>query len=53
MKQEQIAGILLCLIGLVLACKPVLVWKLTERWKTEKSDSRRGCVTGDRGIEIK
>ena len=35
MAQEQIAGILLCVIGLVLAVKPTLVWRLTESWKTE------------------
>ena len=35
MKQEQIAGIILCIIGLVLTVKPTLVWKLTESWKTE------------------
>lgn len=37
MKQEQIAGIILCVIGLVLTAKPTLVWKLTESWKTEGS----------------
>ena len=36
MKQEQIAGILLCAVGLVLSAKPALVWKLTESWKIEK-----------------
>ena len=35
MSQEQLAGILLCLIGLVLSAKPALVWSLTARWKTE------------------
>lgn len=39
MTQEQIAGILLCVIGLVLNAKPTLVWKLTESWKTEKSNA--------------
>ena len=37
MSQEQIAGILLCVIGLVLSAKPTLVWKFTESWKTEKA----------------
>ncbi|MGM9603209.1 MAG: DUF6199 family natural product biosynthesis protein [Faecousia sp.] len=37
MEQEQIAGILLCVIGLALSAKPTLVWKLTESWKTEDS----------------
>ena len=39
MGQEQIAGILLCAVGLVLCIKSTLVWKLTERWKTEKSSA--------------
>ena len=42
MKQERIAGIILCLIGLVLTAKPTLVWKLTESWKTEKADAPSG-----------
>ena len=37
MKQEQIVGIILCVIGLVLTAKPTLVWKLAESWKTEGS----------------
>ena len=37
MKQEQIAGIMLCIIGLVLTVKPTLVWAITERWKSEGS----------------
>lgn len=37
MKQEQMAGIVLCIIGLVLAVKPTWIWKLTESWKTEGS----------------
>ena len=36
MPQEQIAGSILCVIGLVFAVKPTLVWKLTESWKTEE-----------------
>ena len=39
MEQEQIAGITLCVIGLVLTVKPTLVWKLTESWKTERSSA--------------
>ena len=42
MSQEQIAGILLCVIGPVLSAKPTLVWKLTESWKTEKSNAPSG-----------
>lgn len=42
MKQEQIAGLILCVIGLVLAVKPTLVWKLTESWKTEGSKAPSG-----------
>ncbi|MDY5022796.1 MAG: hypothetical protein SPE99_10460 [Blautia sp.] len=37
MSQEQIAGIILCVIGLVLSAKPTLVWKVTENWKTENN----------------
>ena len=37
MEQEQIAGIILCVFGLILSAKATLVWKLTERWKTEES----------------
>ena len=33
----RIAGIVLCIIGLVLSAKPTLAWKLTESRKTEKS----------------
>ena len=39
MSQEQIAGIILCIIGIVLTIKPTLVWKITESWKTEKSNA--------------
>lgn len=42
MRQEQIAGIVLCVIGLVLAAKPTLVWKLTESWKTEGGEAPSG-----------
>ena len=36
MKQEQIAGILLCVTGLVRSAKPTRVWKLTESREAEK-----------------
>ena len=42
MRQEQMAGIMLCIIGLVLAVKPTWVWKLTESWKTEGSGAPSG-----------
>lgn len=42
MTQERIAGIVLCLIGLVLTTKPPMVWKLTESWKTEKGEAPSG-----------
>lgn len=42
MKQEQIAGIILCIIGILFSAKPALVWKLAESWKTEKSDAPSG-----------
>lgn len=42
MSQERIAGIILCLIGLVLTAKPTLVWKLTDSWKTEKGGAPSG-----------
>ena len=47
MKQEQIAGILLCAVGLVLSAKPALVRKLTESWKTEK-----GSAPSDRYMRV-
>ena len=42
MRQEQIAGLILCSIGLVLAAKPTWIWKLTESWKTEGSKAPSG-----------
>ena len=42
MSQEQIAGILLCSIGLVLSAKPTLVWTLAESWKTEEHKAPSG-----------
>lgn len=39
MSQERIAGIVLCIIGIVLTIKPALVWKITESWKTEGSNA--------------
>ena len=39
MKQEQIVGIILSIIGLVLSVKPILVWKITESWKMERSNA--------------
>lgn len=35
--EARIAGIILCVIGLVLSAKPQLLWKLTESWKTEEA----------------
>lgn len=39
MKQEHIAGILLCVIGIVLSAKPTPVWKITESRKSEESEA--------------
>lgn len=39
MSQEQMAGITLCAIGLALCAKPMLVWRITESWKAEKSSA--------------
>lgn len=36
MEQEQIAGIILCVFGLILSAKTTQVWKLTESRKTEE-----------------
>ena len=47
MPQEQIAGIILCVIGFVCCAKPTLVWKITESWKTENSN-----VPSDRYIRV-
>ena len=37
--EARIAGIILCIIGVVLSAKPTLVWKITESWKTEGSNA--------------
>ena len=40
MKQEIIAGIIFCVMGLsVLLLPPKTLWKITEKWKT-KGDSQ-------------
>lgn len=39
MPQERIAGIIFCIIGIVLIIKPTLVWRITESWKTEGSNA--------------
>ncbi|MDO4526431.1 MAG: hypothetical protein Q4B61_14010 [Bacteroidales bacterium] len=39
MKQEQIAGIILCVIGILLSAKPALIWKLTESWKMKEENA--------------
>ena len=39
MGQEQLAGMILCILGLVLLAKPMLVWRLTESWKTAGSSA--------------
>ena len=39
MSQEQMAGITLCAIGLALCAKPMLVCRITESWKAEKSSA--------------
>lgn len=39
MSQEQMAGITLCAIGLALCAKHMLVWRITESWKAEKSSA--------------
>ena len=39
MNQEQIAGIVLCAIGLVLSFGPTRLWKLTESWKSQGSSA--------------
>lgn len=36
MRQELIAGSLLALIGLLLFVKPLLIWELTEKWKSKE-----------------
>lgn len=35
--QEKIAGIILCMIGLIMCVKPIWIWKITESWKTKES----------------
>ena len=35
--ESRVEGIILCMMGLVLSLNPTLIWKLTEKWKTEES----------------
>ena len=42
MEQAQIAGIMLCIIGLVSSAKPTLVWKIADSWKTHDSKAPSG-----------
>lgn len=35
LRQEFIAGIVLCLIGLCLLLIPNKIWEITEKWKTK------------------
>ena len=34
MNQSNIAGFILCLMGLLLAIFPTAVWRLSEKWKS-------------------
>lgn len=38
MKQETIAGIVLCAIGIMIFVAPEKIWKLTEKWKSRKAE---------------
>lgn len=48
--EARIAGIILCIMGLVLSANPTLIWKLTERWKTE--ESKRPSIRYKRVLRI-
>lgn len=37
MKQSNIAGIIICLIGLLLTIFPTALWRLSEKWKSDSS----------------
>ena len=54
MKQEVIAGIILCAMGLCLLVIPVDIWwKISEQWKTEgeaRPSKRYAAVTRAVGI---
>lgn len=40
MKQELLAGISLCVIGLILLVVPAkAIWTVTEKWKTKNGDA--------------
>ena len=40
MKQELLAGISLCVIGLILLFVPAkAIWTVTEKWKTKNGDA--------------
>lgn len=38
MKQETIAGIVLCVIGFILLIAPSSVWAITEKWKSSEAE---------------
>lgn len=35
MNQSNVAGIILCVIGLLLTIFPVAVWRFSEKWKSD------------------
>lgn len=37
MKQNNIAGIVLCIMGLLLCTFPKTIWKITEKWKSDNT----------------
>lgn len=39
MKQSNLAGISLCLIGLILCIFPYSIWKITEKWKSNNTSN--------------
>lgn len=40
MKQEQTAGIVLSLIGLIMLVFPKQIWRIAESWKSEERAGR-------------
>lgn len=39
MKQSNIAGIILCLMGVLLCAFPLVIWEISEKWKSNSASA--------------
>ena len=39
MNQSNIAGIILCLMGMLLCAFPLVIWKISEKWKSKNAST--------------